>query len=161
MEEGEIDQGQYDRLREVMAVSSGAMLIRGDLAGVVGLPDNRFPTRFGDVDFCWRARVAGYRVFMTPRAVALHRSAGGRGQRATPGGSPGARYERERASLAGVLKNYGRFTLLWMLPLWLAQASGRTAYLLLSRRLDDAFQMTQAGWWNVRHLAGESPDGRE
>jgi GT2 family glycosyltransferase len=154
LEGGEIDQGQYDRLREVMAVSSSAMLIRGDLAGTVGLPDDRFPTRFGDVDFCWRARVAGYRVLMTPRAVALHRSAGGRGQRATPSGSRRARYERERASLAGVLKNYGRFTLPWMLPLWLAQVSGRTAYLLLSRRLEDAFQMAGAVWWNVRHLRG-------
>ena len=59
LEAGEIDQGQYDRLREVMAVSSSAMLVRGDLAAAIGLPDDRFPTRFADVDFCWRARVAG------------------------------------------------------------------------------------------------------
>jgi GT2 family glycosyltransferase len=155
LEAGEIDQGQYDRLREVMAVSSSAMMIRSDLAAAIGLPDDRFPTRFADVDFCWRARVAGYRVLMAPRAVALHRSAGGRGQRSTTTGrSRGARYERERAGLAGVLKNYRLLTLLWTLPLWLAQSAGRTIYLLLSRRLEDAFQMAAAVWWNVRHLPG-------
>ena len=155
LEAGEIDQGQYDRLREVMAVSSSAMLVRGDLAGAIGLPDDRFPTRFADVDFCWRARVAGYRVLMAPRAVALHRSAGGRGQRSTTTGRfRGARYERERAGLAGVLKNYRLLTLLWMLPLWAAQSVARTVYLLLSRRFEDAFQMTSAVWWNVRHLPG-------
>jgi GT2 family glycosyltransferase len=154
LEPGEIDQGQYDRLREVMAVSSSAMLVRADLMEGIGLPDDRFPTRFADVDICWRARVAGYRVLMAPRAVALHPSAGGRGQRSTRGRSHGARYERERAGLGGVLKNYRLVTLLWMLPLWLAQAAGRTIYLLLSRRLEDAFQMTTAVWWNIRHLGG-------
>jgi GT2 family glycosyltransferase len=152
LEAGEIDQGQYDRLREVMAVSSSVMLIRSDLVGKIGLPDDRFPTRFADVDFCWRARVAGARVLMTPRAVALHRSAGGRGQRTMAGEAHAARYERERAGLAAVLKNYRWITLLWMLPLWLGQAAARTVYLLLSRRFEDALEMMRAVWWNVRHL---------
>src|SRR5262249_5785254 len=73
-------------------------------------------------------------------------------QRSAAGKAHAARYERERAGLGGVLKNYRWITLLWMLPLWLAQSAARTVYLLLARRFEDALEMVRAMWWNVRHL---------
>ena len=153
LEGGEIDQGQYDRVREVMAVSSCAMLVARNVVERIGLPDDRLPARLGDTGFGWRARVAGYRVLMTPAAIAVHRASSDRVGLAVHGARR-ARFQRERSALAGVLENDGRLTILWMLPLWLLQAFVRTIYQLLSRRFEGAYEMAAAVWWNVRHFPG-------
>jgi GT2 family glycosyltransferase len=151
LEEGEIDQGQYDRIREVLFVSSCAMLVSRAAWSRIGPPDERFGAGAEDLDFCWRARVAGFRVLMTPRAVARHRSATSTRER--PGsGESRIRYERERVALASMLKNYGLLSLLWLLPLYVVQGAVRVGLLMVSRRLDDAYQVLAAWGWNISHL---------
>ena len=154
LEGGEIDQGQYDRVREVMAISSCAMLVTREVVERIGLPDDRLPTRFADTGYGWRARVAGYRVLMTPGAVAVHRAPRERAGLAAAHGGRRARFQRERSALAAVLENDGWFTALWTVPLWLLQAFVRTIYLLLSRRFEGAYEMAAALGWNVRHFPG-------
>jgi GT2 family glycosyltransferase len=153
LEVEEIDQGQYDRIREVLFVSSCAMLISRQAWGRIGPPDDRLTADQEDLDFCWRARLAGFRVLMTPRAVARHRGATLRGERA--GQSPRrSHYHRERAALLGILKNYGLLSLLWILPAHLAQGAARMLLLLVARRFEDAFQVAAAWGWNLVHLPG-------
>ena len=154
LEDGEIDQGQYDRIREVMYVSSCAMLVSRKTWARVGLPDERLASSRQDLDFCWRARVAGFRVLMTPRAVARHRSAGFQGERPAPPGTSARRYDQERGALASILKNYGLLSLVWVLPLYLIQGLIRLLVLVLSRRFQDAYQLLGAWGWNVAHLPG-------
>ena len=156
LEEGEIDQGQYERVREVLFVTSCAMLVSRRAFERIGLPDERLGPNHEDLDFCWRARMAGYRVLMTPRAVVHHRGGGGaRGTEGPMHGDPArSRYRRERAALACILKNYGALSLLWMLPLHLAQGAARTILLLASRRFEDSYQILAAWGWNVTHLPG-------
>jgi GT2 family glycosyltransferase len=84
LEDGELDQGQYDRVREVLFVSSCAMLISRAARERTGLPDERLAAHHDDLDLCWRARVAGFRVVMTPLATARHRGASMRGERGRP-----------------------------------------------------------------------------
>jgi GT2 family glycosyltransferase len=153
LEEGEIDQGQYDRIREVLFVSSCAMLVSRHTWGRIGPPDERLIRDQEDLDFCWRARVAGFRVLMTPRAVARHRGATLRGERAGPSRAE-AQYHRERVALLAILKNYGLLSLLWILPAHLAQGTLRVASLVVARRFEDAFQVLAAWGWNLAHLPG-------
>jgi GT2 family glycosyltransferase len=153
LEDGEIDQGQYDRIREVMYVSSCAMLVSRHAWARVGLPDERLASSRQDVDFCWRARLAGFRVLVTPRAVARHMSAGLTGQRLAAH-DVARRYEQERGAVASILKNYGLLTLIWILPLYLFQALIRLVVLVLSRRFQDAYQLVAAWGWNLAHLPG-------
>src|SRR4030065_259295 len=65
---------------------------------------------------CWRARVAGYRVLMTPLAQARHRDASVHGERPEHHRHRSSRYFAERAGLAPMLKDYGLLTLAWLLP---------------------------------------------
>jgi GT2 family glycosyltransferase len=145
LEEGEIDQGQYDRMREVLFVSSCAQLVSRQALARIGPPDERLGPHHDELDFCWRARLAGYRVLMTPAAVAR--------RRALPADAA-PRYHRERTALAGVLKNYGAVSLLWILPLYLAQGVIRLALLVLARRFQDATEILAAWGWNLAHLPG-------
>ncbi|HYU56871.1 MAG TPA: glycosyltransferase family 2 protein, partial [Actinomycetota bacterium] len=100
LEEEELDQGQYDRAREVLFVTSAAMLVSRDAWRRAGLPDERYGSHHEDLDFCWRARLAGFRVLMSPRARARHRGATVRGERKGAGRRDRRRLYAERASLA-------------------------------------------------------------
>lgn len=70
---GEQDQGQYDQARDVPYVTGAAMAIARRVLDEIGLLDEQFhPFYYEEVDFCWRARAAGYRVRYVPQARALH-----------------------------------------------------------------------------------------
>ncbi|MGH2739958.1 MAG: glycosyltransferase [Actinomycetota bacterium] len=152
IEKGEIDHGQYDSPREVLFVSFTAMLISREVLDRIGAPDERFRSAHGFLDYCWRARLAGYRVLVEPRAAVRHREAGDRGER--PDSDLGEdRYLSERAALASLLKNYGFVSLAWVLPLFLFQGLARVVLFAASRRARVA-DVLAAWWWNLIHLPG-------
>ncbi len=153
LEDGEIDQGQYDAPREVLFVSSAAMLVAREAVDRAGPPDERLKPSQADLDFCWRIRLAGYRVLVDPRAVAMHRMSGHGDER--PGSRrTRVRYQTERAALAALLVNDRLWTLAWILPLYAVQGLGRLVLYLLSRRFDRAGDILAAWGWNVVHLPG-------
>lgn len=153
LEEGEIDQGQYDTPREVLYLSSAAMLIRREAWTRVGPPDERLRPAHGDLDLGWRIHTAGYRVVMEPRAVAFHRSAGDRGERSGAAVERG-RFLQERASLVAMLKNYRLPTLLWVLPLYAMQGVAKVLLFLLLRRFSSARQVVAAWGWSLLQVPG-------
>jgi len=153
LQEGELDQGQYDRVLEVLFVSSCAMLISREAWQRTGAFDERFAGHHDDLDFCWRARLAGFRVLMTPLAVVRDRDATARGEREEHR-HRSSRYYAERAALASMLKDYGIPTLVWLLPVYLALGVARLVFLALSRRFEDAFDLLTAWAWNLVHLPG-------
>jgi len=59
--------------REVEQPAGAFLMVRRDVWQELNGFDERFhPLWFEDVDFCWRARQKGYRMFYTPDAVAKH-----------------------------------------------------------------------------------------
>jgi GT2 family glycosyltransferase len=149
LQPGEIDQGQFDRVIDVLCVSSAAMLLSTAVWQRIGSFDERLHGENAELDFCWRARLAGFRVLMTPLARVRHRGA-------LLEERTGAldRFEQDRSALAGMLKNYGLLSLLWLLPLSGVLALVRIVYLTLSRRFEEAYDVLAAGMWNVSHLRG-------
>lgn len=83
LEHGEHDQGQHDRVRDVLAVNTAGMLVRRSLLESLGL-DPRLPLFGNDIDLGWRAARAGERVVVVPDAVVFHVEAAHRGLRRTP-----------------------------------------------------------------------------
>jgi GT2 family glycosyltransferase len=154
LQDGELDQGQYDRVLEVLFVSSAVMLVSRGAWQRTGPFDERFEGHHDDLDFCWRARLAGFRVLMTPLATARHRDATARGERGQEQRSRSTRYYAERAALASMLKDYGVLTLLWLLPAYTVLGVARILFLAVSRRFEDAFDLLAAWGWNILHLPG-------
>jgi GT2 family glycosyltransferase len=154
LQPGEIDQGQFDRVIEVLCVPTAAMLISRDAWQRTGLFDERLDTRHEDLDFCWRARLAGFHVLMTPLARARHRDASGTGERPAERHRRNERYYEERAAIVAMLKNYSLPSLLWLLPLVFALGFVRLAYLILTRRFEGALDLVAAWGWNIVHLPG-------
>jgi GT2 family glycosyltransferase len=68
---GEKDVGAYDDV-QLDFVYGCAMLVRADVFRTLGGLDERFFLYYEDIDFCLRARDAGWEVRMAPDAHALH-----------------------------------------------------------------------------------------
>lgn len=71
----EYDQGQRDGIHEVLSVSTAGALIRRDIFEEIGGFDKNLTLFRDDVDFGWRARMAGYSVIVATKAVAFHAQA--------------------------------------------------------------------------------------
>ena len=70
---GEEDRGQYNALEVVEYVTGAALACpRAVWDELGGLDEQFFPAYYEEVDFCTRARQAGYRVIYAPQAVATH-----------------------------------------------------------------------------------------
>lgn len=83
LERGEYDQGQHDRVREVLAVNTAGLLVRRDVHTRLGGLDPDLPVFGNDLDLGWRAARAGYVTLVVPRAVLFHAEAARRGIRTT------------------------------------------------------------------------------
>ncbi len=103
---GEVDQQQYDVIRDVAAISGVSVLIRRDLyLGLGGIDRSMAPTSAA-IDFCQRARLRGARVVVIPGSVVGY------------DGDERSSDWRERAGeVRAMIKAYSPLTLLWTLPL--------------------------------------------
>jgi hypothetical protein len=78
----ESDVTKFSELTQVDYISGCAMLLRGAALQRIGLLDREFFAYHEDLDWCIRARRAGYRVAYVPSALVYHRmhaSTGGGG----------------------------------------------------------------------------------
>jgi GT2 family glycosyltransferase len=75
LERRERDQGQHDGVREVLSVSTAGMLVRADVFQELGGFDPHLSLFRDDIDFGWRAHVAGHRAICVTGAVGIHAEA--------------------------------------------------------------------------------------
>jgi glycosyltransferase involved in cell wall biosynthesis len=75
LEAHEYDQGQHDGVRDVLAVSTAGALVRRDVFVELGGFDPNLSLFRDDVDFGWRARVAGHSVIAVSDAKGFHAQA--------------------------------------------------------------------------------------
>lgn len=70
---GELDTGQYDQLADMDYVTGAAFAVHRRVLDRLGELDAKYyPAFYEEVDYCYRARRAGFRVVYQPRAVFLH-----------------------------------------------------------------------------------------
>lgn len=105
------DNGQFDKIEEVDYVEGSALAIKKSVIESIGLLDPDYFMYYEDVDWCVRARNAGYKVVYVPKSVVYHQ--GSVGTRKSP-------FKRiflaERNRLRFVLKSFSGFELVkWFL----------------------------------------------
>ncbi len=113
----EEDRGQYDNARSVFWASGACMMVRAGVFRRLGGFDPWFFAHMEEIDLCWRAQLAGYRVAVEPRSAVYHLGGG-----TLSGVSPYKTYLNFRNNLAMLFKN---------LP------KGRTEAVLFARMLLD------------------------
>ncbi len=73
---GELDQGQYDARQELLSCCFACALIKRSVIQDIGLLDEKMKLYFEDIDFCIRARVAGWRILYCPESLVYHHRGG-------------------------------------------------------------------------------------
>ncbi|HWN01242.1 MAG TPA: glycosyltransferase family 2 protein, partial [Streptosporangiaceae bacterium] len=151
VEPGEIDQGQHDGSRAVLAVSSAGMLVRRDVWNQLGGFDANLPLFRDDVDFCWRAHAAGYEVRVITDAVVYHRELSARQIRKTPatGGHP--RMLDRRSALYVFAVNLPLWPMLGVLAGCGAGSVVRAGWCLVTKQQRKAAAHLGAVAWLLRH----------
>ena len=75
IDEPEVDQGQYDGREDVLGVGIAGALVRRDVWDALGGTDPALGPYGDGLDLSRRARLAGHRVVVVPRAVVRHAQA--------------------------------------------------------------------------------------
>lgn len=96
----EQDHGQYDDPCEIFWASGAAMFVRADVWKQLGGLDGDFFAHMEEIDFCWRAKNAGYRVEYCPDSVVYHVGGG-----TLPKSNPRKTYLNFRNNLSMLYKN--------------------------------------------------------
>ncbi len=68
----ETDFGQYDEAADVLWASGACLMFRSAVWDELGGLDERFFAHMEEIDLCWRARNAGWRVNVVPRSLVYH-----------------------------------------------------------------------------------------
>lgn len=124
-----IDDGRWDEPADIDDAPFCAVLLSRTILTTVGLPDEGFFLYYEDLDFCLRARRAGFRLRLAPAAKVWHVVS------ASSGGSdsPGERYWMARSSIRYFRKHTHRFR--WPIVIfWRTGSAVKTSLRLLVRR---------------------------
>ncbi len=129
LSEVERDEGQYDTFRHCLWASGACMACRRELFTELGGFDGSFFAHMEEIDLCWRAQLAGFRIAVEPASVVYHLGGG-----TLPVGSPRKTYLNYRNNLAMLYKNLPAGQLWWILPLRMAlDGLSALAYLITGR----------------------------
>lgn len=107
----ENDTGQYDSIEEIFWASGAAMVVRTKLFKALGGFDKDYFAHMEEIDFCWRAKRAGYKVIYCPQGIVYHLGGG-----TLDYGNPRKTYLNFRNNLNTILKNESLGALLWKFP---------------------------------------------
>ena len=97
-----------DEVTEVDSVVGAFMLVRGEAIQQVGLLDESFFMYGEDLDWAYRIKQAGWKIYYNPQVTVLHY------KRAASSKSRRARYEFYRAMYVFYRKHYAATTPLWL-----------------------------------------------
>jgi GT2 family glycosyltransferase len=138
VERCELDQGQHDGVREVLAFPAGFTLVRADRFAAVAGFDEAVGSPEDDLILCWRARASGSRVLLATDARVR------RDQRSRAGPRDQARH-RVRA----LLSCSSRLDLLRIVPQALALSSAQAVVGLVTGRPGRSRAALGAWVWNL------------
>jgi O-antigen biosynthesis protein len=150
----EVDEGQHDSLRDVEYVTGAAMAVTRPLLERIGLMDEGYFLYYEEVDFCRRARQAGFRVVYVPGATAMHDESA-----LSKRGSPAYleqmhsgrwRFLLKHEELENVCREAVPAEKVWL------ETIGRLERLAV-RRVYQKMGMDLAAIWRARRRDGESP----
>lgn len=118
----EKDCGQYDDMKSsVLWVSGACMMVRSSVWRELGGLDENFFAHMEEIDFCWRAQLAGYDVDIVSRSMVWHLGGG-----TLPQGSPRKLKLNYRNNLLMLSKNLaGTYMCAGMEPARARRKAGR------------------------------------
>lgn len=153
VQDGEIDAGQHDAVRDVFVAPGGCTLVRADLLRALNGYDAAITAMGEDLDLSWRAHVAGARIVVEPAARARHLELVAGGSREPiPSGAPSLQAMQRRHELFTVLSCYSWHQLVWVVPQAAVLAAGEMLVAALAGDRRRVRAIAHAWRWNLGRL---------
>ena len=111
----EKDEGKYDNVKEIFWATGACMFIRSKIYHELSGLDDDFFAHMEEIDLCWRAKNAGYKVMYIPDSTVYHVGGG-----TLPKNSPRKTYLNFRNNIILLYKNLPAYRIPWVFSLRLA-----------------------------------------
>lgn len=108
----EKDNGQYDDACEIFWATGAAMFVKAKVWKQLGGLDGDFFAHMEEIDFCWRAKNAGHKVYYCPQSVVYHIGGG-----TLPPSSPFKTFLNFRNNFSLLFKNLQKRQLVYVFPI--------------------------------------------
>lgn len=144
----DIPKKDAGKLPSLMVVDNTFGLTRKEVLDRVGWFDEKYFIYWEEVDLCYRAKKAGYKVVAVPRAKVFH------------GGSQTMKkhtyqktFHYNKNKIRFILKNLGTFRKLINTPLTLLQLIGKSFGYTLKGDFRNSLAIFHAIFWNIKNFA--------
>jgi GT2 family glycosyltransferase len=141
---------------EVFFVSGCAMLIKRAVLQTVGAFDDEYFMFAEDLDLCWRAQLAGYKIIVNKAARIFHASGGsivGGVVKSTHYKTDVRRiFLREKNTLRTLIKNYNSVNMFKTVPLYVSLLTFESMFWFLIRKSRTGENVLRAIFWNLKAL---------
>jgi GT2 family glycosyltransferase len=149
-------KGSKQAVSEVFFVSGCAMLMKRAVLQTVGAFDDDYFMFAEDLDLCWRAQLAGYKIVVNQASRIYHASGGS----IVGGVAKSAHYKtdvrriflREKNTLRTLIKNYDTSDMLKIVPLYVALLIFESIFWFLIRKPCTGKNVLRAIVWNLKVL---------
>jgi len=132
---GEPDEGVGQEVQEIKGYASGcSMIIKKEVIAKIGNYDAQYYIYHDDVELCWRAKLAGYKIVLAPKSIVYHKYEFQRSIKML--------YYMERNRQLAVLSFYKLPTLILLWPALLAMDMGIGFFSIIN------------GWFLIKLKAG-------
>ena len=146
-ETSEVDNGQYDWVRDIFWASGSACLFRRRLYLDAGRLDEKFFAHQEEIDLNWRLQLMGYKIRAVPQALVFHYAG-----TTLPPGNFMKKYLNHRNSIMLILKNYQLKTLCWVLPVRIILELAAAVLAVKQRDYRRIVAIFQGALWNLANL---------
>lgn len=79
-----VDKGQFAKRRQIDLATGAAMFVRRAVFEKIGFFDEKYFLYLEDMDFCVRAKKAGFKIIFEPKAILWHKNASASGGSGSP-----------------------------------------------------------------------------
>lgn len=128
----ERDTGQFDIAHDVDYVTGCALMTKREVLEEIGALDPTFVAYYEDVDFCMRARRAGYRVVYAPAGKVWHKISS-----STGGQASAAKISRKLSSTLIFFRRYASWYHWLTIPFFFGADVIRILFLIFAGRIRD------------------------
>lgn len=150
------EENPSQRVSEVFFVSGCAMLIKREVLLKIGCFDEEYFMFAEDLDLCWRAQLAGYKILVNKASRIYHASGGSM----SGGVAKSSHYStdvrriflREKNTIRTLIKNYDTADMLKTVPFYVALLVFESMFWFLILQPYAGKNIVNAIFWNIKFL---------
>ena len=149
----EEDKGQYDDAKEIFWASGSCCLIRKKAYWQIGGMYGFYFMHMEEIDMCWRAHSAGYKVMYCPQSFIYHLGGGSLSYQ-----SPRKTYLNFRNNIIMCWRNSPWYVNMWLLPLRFIMDGLAAVQFVMKRQNDNAFAVFKAYFEFLKWMLSDEKD---